>query len=84
MPAAPAATGAMVDEKDAIAVALGYVADTTKLDKAKHAKFVAGQACGGCVLYQGAAGAASGPCPLFAGKQVSAKGWCNSFVKRAA
>ncbi len=74
---------AMVDEKDATAASLGYVADASKVDKAKQAKYVAGSACSGCQLYQGKAGAASGPCPLFAGKQVSAKGWCSAFVKKA-
>ena len=86
-PATPDVTTAnapMVDEKDPAAVALGYVADATKVDKTKHAKYAAGQACSGCALYQGQVDAAGGPCPLFAGKQVSAKGWCISFVKKAA
>jgi High potential iron-sulfur protein len=73
----------MVDEKDAVAVSLGYVADASKVDKAKYANFAAGQNCAGCALYQGAAAAAGG-CPLFAGKQVSAKGWCSAFAKKAA
>ena len=72
----------MVDEKDAVAVALGYVAEASRVDKVKYTQFAVGQACGGCALYQGAAGAASGPCPLFAGKQVSAQGWCASYAKK--
>ena len=72
-----------VDEKDPQAVALGYVADATKADKAKFPKYAAGQACGGCQLYQGKAGDAAGPCALFAGKQVAAKGWCSAYVKKA-
>lgn len=72
----------MVDEKDAVAVSLGYVADASKVDKSKFPKFVAGQACSGCALFQGKAGAASGPCPIFAGKQVAAKGWCSAFAKK--
>lgn len=73
----------MVDEKDPVAASLGYVADASKVDKAKYPKFVAGQGCHVCALYQGKAGAASGPCPLFAGKQVSVKGWCSAFAKKA-
>jgi len=81
-PAAPAATGPLVDEKDPVAVALGYVSDESRVDKTKYPNHAAGQACANCALYQGAAGSASGPCPLFAGKQVSAKGWCGSWVKK--
>ncbi len=74
---------AMVDEKDATAVSLGYQADAAKVDKAKQAKYVAGAACSGCQLYQGKAGAPAGACAIFPGKQVSAKGWCSAFVKKA-
>lgn len=73
----------LLDEKDATAAALGYVADATKANKAKYATYAAGQACGTCALYQGKAGDKSGPCPLFAGKQVSAKSWCSAFAKKA-
>lgn len=79
-----AATGPMVDEKDAAAVSLGYVSDASKVDKAKRPQYVAGSMCSNCALYQGAAGSAQGPCPLFAGKQVSAKGWCTAWAKKAA
>jgi hypothetical protein len=72
-----------VDEKDPQAAALGYVADATKANKAKYPKYAAGQACGGCALYQGKAGDAAGPCPLFAAKQVAAKGWCSAWAKKA-
>lgn len=72
-----------VDEKDPQAVALGYVSDATKADKAKFKTYVAGAACGNCALYQGAAGAATGPCPLFPGKEVNAKGWCSAHAKKA-
>lgn len=72
----------MLDEKDPLAVSLGYVADATKADKAKFKTYAAGQTCGSCSLYQGGTAAAGG-CPLFAGKQVSAKGWCSAFAKKA-
>ncbi len=84
-PAAPApvaATGPLVDEKDAQATALGYVSDATKADKAKYANYAAGQNCSNCALYQGAAGSAQGGCPLFAGKQVSAQAWCSAYAKK--
>ena len=82
--AGTAAGGPMVDEKDAIAVSLGYVADASRVDKAKYPNFAAGQACSSCALFQGAGGAEAGGCPLYAGKQVSAKGWCSAFAKKAA
>ena len=73
----------MVAEADAQAKALGYVADATKADKVKFAKYAAPQACANCSLFQGKAGAATGGCPLFAGKEVAAKGWCSAYAKKA-
>ena len=81
--AANAADAPMVDEKDATAVQLGYVADATKANTTKYPNYKPGQDCAGCQLYQGKAGSASGPCPLFAGKQVAAKGWCSAYAKKA-
>ena len=78
------AYAALVDEKDAQAIALGYVADASKADKAKFKTFAAGQHCGACQLFQGKATDASGNCPLFAGKQVATAGWCSAFAKKAA
>ena len=77
------AFAADLDPKDPQAAALGYVADASKVDKAKFPKFAAGQDCASCQLYQGKPGEASGPCPLCAGKTVAAKGWCSAFVKKA-
>ena len=76
------APAALVDPKDPQAVALGYAADATKVDKAKYPKYAAGQACSGCAVYQGKAGDPSGPCPLYAGKSVAAKGWCSAWVQK--
>lgn len=73
----------LVDPKDPMAMALGYIADATKVDKAKYPKYAPDQACGDCALYQGKAGDASGPCPLYAGKSVSVKAWCSAWVKKA-
>lgn len=72
----------MLAETDAQAVALGYKADATKVDKAKFAKYQSGQHCGNCQLYT-AKGATSGACSVFPGKQVAAAGWCNLWVKKA-
>ena len=74
----------MVDAKDPTAVALGYVADGTKVDKAKFPKFEVAQNCNNCAIFQGKAADAAGGCPLFAGKQVAGKGWCSAWAKKAA
>ena len=73
----------VLDEKDPQAVALGYVTDASKVNKAKYPNYAAGQACGNCQFFQGKPGAAMGPCPLYGGKQVSAKGWCSAYAKKA-
>jgi hypothetical protein len=73
---------ALVDEKDAQAAALGYVADAKRADAKKYPKFAAGQNCGGCALYQGKTGDKAGGCPLFAGKQVATTGWCSAWAKK--
>ena len=74
---------ALVDEKDAQAVALGYVADAKRVDVKKYPKFVVGQNCASCTLYQGKAADKAGGCPLFAGKQVAGAGWCSAWAKKA-
>jgi hypothetical protein len=74
---------AMVSETDPQAAALGYKANATAVDKAKFAKYAAGQQCDNCALYQGKAGSASGGCSLFGAKQVAGKGWCSAYAKKA-
>ena len=81
--AAGAHAQVLVDEKDAQAVALGYVADAKRADVKKYPKFAAGQNCGSCALYQGKATDKAGGCPLFAGKQVASLGWCSAWAKKA-
>jgi High potential iron-sulfur protein len=71
-------------ETDPQAVALGYKADTTKVDKTKFPQHTPAQVCSGCNFYQGKATDAMAPCTLFAGKQVAAKGWCSAWAKKAA
>jgi hypothetical protein len=77
-----AADPPMVDEKDAQAAALGYVADAAKVDKAKFKNFAAGQNCGNCQLYV-SKNANAGTCGLFPGKYVAGKGWCSAYAKKA-
>ena len=81
--AASAQAQAKLDEKDPQAVALSYVADTTKADSKKFPKHAADQKCSNCGLYQGKATDAAGGCPLFGTKQVAAAGWCSAWVKKA-
>ena len=74
---------ARLDEKDAQAQSLGYKHDATKVDKAKFPKYVAGQTCANCSLYQGKPTDAWAGCPIFGTKQVAGKGWCSAWVKKA-
>lgn len=74
----------MLDEKDPQAAALGYVADTTKVDKKKYPKHTNDQKCNNCQLYQGKATDAAAACTLFAGKHVAGPGWCSAWAKKAA
>jgi High potential iron-sulfur protein len=73
---------AMVDEKDVLALSLGYVAEAKNADTKKYPKFAATQNCGGCALFQGKASDKAGGCPLFAGKQVVVTGWCSAWAKK--
>lgn len=78
-----AAVAAMVDENDAQAKALGYVADASKVDKTKYRQYAPGQVCSNCALWQGAADAPAAGCAIFPGKQVANKGWCSAYAKKA-
>jgi anaerobic selenocysteine-containing dehydrogenase len=73
----------LLDEKDAQAVALGYVADAKRVDAKKQPKYAAGQVCSNCALYQGKATDKAGGCPLFGAKQVAGAGWCSAWAKKA-
>lgn len=77
------AAAAKLEEADAQAVALGYKADASKVDKAKYPQHAATQVCSGCNFYQGKPSDPMAPCQLFAGKQVAGKGWCTAFAKKA-
>jgi hypothetical protein len=79
-----ASAAPVLTEADPQALALGYKADNTKVDKAKFSQHAAGQMCSGCSFYQGKATDPVAPCQLFAGKQVAGKGWCSAYAKKAA
>lgn len=74
---------ALVKEDDPVAVALGYVADATRIDAKKQPVYVPGSSCSTCALFQGKAGDVTAVCLIFGGKQVAAKGWCTGWSKRA-
>ena len=80
---ASVASGPLLEEKDAQAIALGYVTVAGKADKVKFPKYEQGQACSNCSLYLGGT-AEQGGCPLFPGKQVLSKAWCSAWVKKVA
>ncbi|HUI59663.1 MAG TPA: high-potential iron-sulfur protein [Steroidobacteraceae bacterium] len=74
---------AKVDEKDSMAVALGYVSDAKRVDAKANPAFKAGSSCSSCSWYQGKPGdAAGGPCTFFPGKRVDASGWCRMWNKK--
>jgi hypothetical protein len=74
----------VLNEAEPQAQALGYVADAARVDKAKFPKYVQGQRCAACQLYQAPPATPMAPCAIFAGKQVAGPGWCSAFVPRAA
>lgn len=92
IPAATLLTGAArtalaqatrVEEKDPIALSLGYMHDAAKVDAKKFPAYAAGHNCSNCQFFQAKAGEAWGGCPAVGGKLVNAKGWCQAWVKKA-
>jgi hypothetical protein len=77
-----AAPAAKLDPNDAQAKALGYVADTSKVDAKTNPTHKPDQKCANCVQYQGKATDAVAPCTIFAGRQVDAAGWCKVWAKK--
>jgi len=73
---------ALIGETEPQAVALGYKAVATTVDKAKFPKYADGQICGNCQLYVSKSPEA-GSCAIFPGKLVAAPAWCNAWVKKA-
>ncbi|HEY3635321.1 MAG TPA: high-potential iron-sulfur protein [Caldimonas sp.] len=77
------ANAKVVDEKEPQAVALGYVTDAKRTDKAKFPKYAPPQHCAICQFYQGAATAPTAPCTIFGGRPVDGPGWCSAYVAKA-
>ncbi len=69
---------------DAMAAALGYVHDTTTVDKAANPRHENSQVCSNCALVQGGDDEEWRPCAIFPGKLVSANGWCKSWAPKAS
>ena len=72
-----------VNEKDSLAVALGYVSDAKHVDTKASPQYQAGSTCSSCSWYQGKpADPAGGACTFFPGKNVDANGWCRMWNKK--
>ena len=72
----------VLTEDDPIAMGLGFKLDATTVDKAKQAKYEAGQSCGSCALFTATKDGA-GTCTIFTGKLVNDKAWCSAYAKKA-
>ena len=70
-----------VDEADEAAVALGYKADTAKVDGKKYAAHKPDQKCNNCQFWQGTPSDAFAGCAMFGRKQIAAGGWCLAYKK---
>ncbi len=73
-----------LDANDPQAKALGYSADSTKVDAKTNPTHKPEQKCATCVQYVGKAGDASGGCNLFPGRAVAATGWCRVWALKPA
>ena len=72
-----------VNEKDSLAVALGYVSDAKHVDTKASPQYKAGSTCSSCSWYQGKPGdPAGGACTFFPGKNVDANAWCRMWNKK--
>lgn len=81
-PAAAASTKPPLPLDNPQAVALGYIEDATKVDKAKYPKFADGNICNNCQFHQGAEGDWV-DCMLFPNNSVAGPGWCVSWAAKA-
>ena len=69
-----------LDEKDVLAVAMGYVHDVKAIDANKVPQFKPGSHCANCLQITGKDGDEWRPCNIFPGKTVNANGWCKVWV----
>jgi High potential iron-sulfur protein len=71
-----------LDEKEQLAVSLGYVHDANKVDATKVPQYKKGAFCHNCIQLQGKEGDEWRPCNLFPGKLVAANGWCKVWAPK--
>lgn len=71
-----------LDANDPQAKALGYAADSTKVDIKSNPTHKVEQKCSNCLQYTGKAGDARGGCNLFPARSVAATGWCRVWVQK--
>lgn len=71
-----------LDEKDPMAVAMGYVHDAKKVDAAKVPQYKPGADCANCIQLTGKQGDEWRPCNIFPGKLVHSNGWCKVWVAK--
>ena len=71
-----------LDEKEQLAVSLGYVHDASKVDATKVPQYKKGAHCANCIQLQGKDGDEWRPCNLFPGKLVNANGWCKVWAPK--
>ena len=69
----------MLAENEASAVALGYRADASQVDRKQYPGYAPGDCCSGCTIYETQVGESSGLCPAFPNRRVAAGGWCRAF-----
>ncbi|HLS82871.1 MAG TPA: high-potential iron-sulfur protein [Steroidobacter sp.] len=75
-------TSPHLDEKDSLALAMGYVHDAQQVDPAKNPQFKPGSNCSNCLQITGKDGDQWRPCNIFPGKLVNANGWCKVWVPK--
>jgi hypothetical protein len=73
-----------LDPNDPTAKALGFAADSAKVDESANPTHKAAQKCGTCAQFQGKAGDARGGCNIFAGHSVPQGGWCKVWAQKPA
>ena len=73
-----------VEESDPTAQALGYLHDTSKVDKKRFPKHSPAQRCTNCSFFQGSATDEWGGCAMFGRKQIAGPGWCNAWAAKPA
>jgi hypothetical protein len=71
-----------LDPNDPTAKALGFVADSTKVDASANPTHKANQKCGTCAQFLGKASDASAGCNIFAGHAVPQGGWCKVWAQK--